>query len=93
MVPAGPASLPQGTLIRLSAAVAPATEMAWVSGTVKILGAKVLALKLDPADKLWKFRTMVPLGITVPHGSYELRAWGSTVSGEPVEGSLTYEVK
>lgn len=91
--PASPSRLPQGTIVRISVLPVPATEMAWVSATVKIFGAKILALRQDPADKAWKFKTQVPYGFSVPLGSYELKAWGGTSSGERVEGSLTYEVK
>lgn len=90
--PASPARLLSGTIVKVTAQSVPKTEMAWVSGTVKIFGAKPIAMKQD-GDGSWYFKTMVPPMFTVPAGAYEVRTWGRTPDGEPLEGSMTYEVK
>ncbi len=92
-LPAPPAALPSGTIVSVSARPVPAAELAWVSGTVKILGAPVLGMKPGADGQSWSFRTMVPPMVTVPVGKYEVRAWGRTRAGEAVEGTMTYEVK
>jgi hypothetical protein len=90
--PASPASLISGTIVKVSARPQPAAELAWVSGTVKVFGAKPLALK-KAADGSWGFKTMVPPLVTVPRGTYEIKAWGRTQDGKAVEGRMNYEVK
>ncbi len=91
--PASPADLPPGTIVEIVAMPVPAGQMAWVSGTVKIFRAPVLAFKKSAVDGSFMFRTMVPPMATVPAGSYEVRAWGRTVAGEDVEGRLDYKVR
>ena len=90
--PPSPASLASGTIVRVTAQPVPRTEMAWVSGTVKIFGAKAIAMR-PGEDGTWTFKTMVPPMFTVPAGTYEVRSWGRTSDGQPLEGTLTYEVK
>jgi hypothetical protein len=92
-LPLPPTSLPSGTVVTVSARTVPDGEMAWVSGTVKLLGAPVLAMKPTDDGKSWWFRTMVPPMVTVPAGRYEVKAWGRTKSGEDLQGSMSYEVK
>lgn len=92
-LPAAPAELPSGTIVSVSAQAVPVAELAWVSGTVKLLGAPVLPMRLDPDGHTWRFRTMVPPLVTVPPGIYQIKAWGRTRSGAPVEGKMSYEVK
>lgn len=91
--PAPPALLPSGTIVKVAARAVPDAELAWVSGTVKIMGAPVLAMKPDADGKTWRFRTMVPPMVTVPAGKYEVKAWGRTKSGEELKGMFSYEVK
>jgi hypothetical protein len=91
--PPSPAPLQPGTIIKITAVPQPAGEMAWVSGTVKVLGARVVAFKKDPQDGLFKFKTMVPPMADIPSGSYQVRAWGRSAAGEAVEGSLDYVVR
>lgn len=92
-LPAAPATLLSGTIVSVSAQAVPGAELAWVSGTVKLLGAPVLPMRLDPDGHTWRFRTMVPPLVTVPPGMYQIKAWGRTRSGAPVQGQMTYEVK
>lgn len=91
--PAPPAKLPSGTIVTVTAQPVPATELAWVSGTVKLFGAPVLGLKMDAKSGAWRFRTMVPPMVLVPAGMYEVKAWGRTRAGEAIEGTFSYEVK
>jgi hypothetical protein len=91
--PAPPTGLPSGTIVKVAARAVPDAELAWVSGTVKIFGAPVLALKPDADGKTWRFKTMVPPMVTVPPGKYEVKAWGRTKNGEELQGLLNYEVK
>jgi hypothetical protein len=91
--PPAPAALPSGTVVSVTARVLPEARMAWVSGTVKILGAPTLPMKLDADGKTWRFKTMVPPMVRVPAGKYEVRAWGRTLEGEAIEGAMSYEVK
>jgi hypothetical protein len=90
--PASPASLQPGQRISVTARPLPEAQMQWVSGTVKVLGAREVAFRKD-ADGLFKFRTMVPPMVDIPSGTYEIRAWGRTAAGEAIEGSLKYEVR
>jgi hypothetical protein len=92
-LPQPPTSLPSGTVVTVSARTVPEGDLAWVSGTVKLLGAPVLAMKPAADGKSWWFRTMVPPMVTVPAGHYEVKAWGRTKAGEDVQGSMSYEVK
>jgi hypothetical protein len=91
--PPSPASLAPGRIIKITAAPVPGGDMQWVSGTVKVLGARVVAFRKDPEDGLYKFKTMVPPMVDIPSGSYQVKAWGRTLAGEDVEGSLDYEVR
>lgn len=91
--PAPPAQLAPGTLVKVSAVPEPPCQLAWVSGTVKLLGAPVLGFKPDPADGIWRFKTMVPPMTTVPPGHYQVKAWGRSADGAEVDGALDYEVK
>ena len=79
--------------IEIMAVPVPATEMQWVSGTVKIFRAPSLAFKKDPQDGFYKFKTMVPPMVIIPSGNYEIKAWGRTVAGEEVQGRLEYVVQ
>jgi hypothetical protein len=91
--PAPPANLAPGTLVKVTARPEPPAEMVWVSGTVKIFGAPVLPFKRDPAGGTWSFKTVVPPLASVPAGSYEIKVWGRTASGEEVSSNLNYEVR
>jgi hypothetical protein len=50
-------------------------------------------MKEQGDGKGWYFRTMVPPLVTVPKGSYEVKAWGKTKAGEDVQGLMSYEVQ
>jgi hypothetical protein len=80
-------------VVTVSALPVPEAEMAWVSGTVKLMGAPVLGMKPAADGKRWQFRTMVPPMVTVPAGRYEVKAWGRTKAGEDIQGQMTYEVQ
>jgi hypothetical protein len=87
-----PARLDPGTIVTVSARTAPFTQLASLSGTVKMMGAPVLAFR--PAqDGTWYFRTMVPPMTTVPPGHYQIKAWGRTADGQEVKANMDYEVK
>jgi hypothetical protein len=90
--PPSPCRLDPGTLVSVTARPQPPVAMAWVSGTVRILGAPVTDFRLR-ADGSWGFRTMVPPMVSVPPGTYHIRAWGRTKDGEALSGTLTYEVE
>jgi hypothetical protein len=92
-LPAGPTALPSGTIVTVTARVVPEAEMAWVSGTVKLMGAPVLGMKPELNGKGWYFRTMIPPLVTIPPGHYEVKAWGKTKAGEAVNGLMSYEVQ
>lgn len=92
-LPMPPSPLPSGTVVTVSARPVPEGEMEWVSGTVKLMGAPVLAMKPAGDGKSWSFRTMVPPMVSVPAGRYEVKAWGRSKAGEDVQGSMSYEVK
>jgi hypothetical protein len=90
--PAPPAALPPGTIVKVRARLDGLGQMAWVSGTVKLLGAPVLAMK-PAADGSWSFKTMVPPMSTVPPGRYKVKVWGRLMDGRELSESLDYEVK
>ena len=90
--PASPARLEPGSLVRVTALPVPWVDLAWVSGTVGVLGAPTAAFRRGP-DGVWSFRTMVPPMVLVPAGAYRVKAWGRAVDGEEVRGTLTYEVE
>ena len=91
-LPAAPAELSPGTIVTVQARTVPATQMAWVSGTVRIMGAPTLGFR-QAADGTWSFRTMVPPMTTVPPGHYQIKAWGRTADGQDVKANMDYEVK
>ena len=91
--PPSPNPLDAGTLVRVTARPEPKVEMAWVSGTVKIFGAPVAPFKRDREDGSWRFKTMVPPMVTVPPGTYQIKAWGRTVDGEEIHSAISYEVQ
>ncbi|HTB33685.1 MAG TPA: hypothetical protein VK842_02370 [bacterium] len=91
-LPAPPAQLDPGTIVTVQARTQPATQLAWVSGTVRIMGAPTLAFR-PGADGTWSFRTMVPPMTTVPPGLYQIKAWGRTADGQDVKANMAYEVK
>jgi hypothetical protein len=90
--PPSPARLDPGSLVSVTARPEPPAAMQWVSGTVRILGAPVTDFR-PRADGSWGFRTMVPPMLSVPPGTYHIRAWGRTAAGEDLRGELTYEVE
>lgn len=90
--PAPPAGLPSGTIVSVRAIPEPAVDMAWVSGTVGIIGAPVAPFRRG-ADGTWLFRTMVPPMVTVPPGNYHIKAWGRTKAGEELRVTMNYEVQ
>lgn len=91
--PPSPAALASGMLVEIAAVPVPATEMQWVSGTVKIFRAPTLPFKKDAKDGLFKFKTMVPPMVMIPAGTYEVKAWGRTALGQDVEARTEYVVK
>lgn|GEM_PF-2400721 len=91
-LPAPPARLDPGTIVTVQARTQPPTQLAWVSGTVRIMGAPVLAFRQTP-DGTWFFRTMVPPMTAVPPGHYQIKAWGRTAAGQDVKANMDYEVK
>ena len=92
MDPAPPSDLAPGTIVTVRAVPEPYVDMAWVSGTVGILGAPVAGFKRGPGG-LWQFRTMVPPMVTVPRGVYHIKAWGRTRAGEELKAAMNYEVQ
>ncbi|HXB98472.1 MAG TPA: hypothetical protein VNZ54_10505, partial [bacterium] len=76
----------------VQARTVPATQLASLSGTVKMMGAPSLAFR-PAADGTWYFRTMVPPMTTVPPGHYQIKAWGRTADGQDVTANMDYEVK
>lgn len=88
-----PPELAAGQLITVTAAPEPAAELAWVSGTVKVMGAATLPFRKDPSTGHWQFKTMIPAFVSLPSGSYEAKAWGETRAGARYEGSMTVLVK
>jgi hypothetical protein len=91
-LPAPPAQLDPGVIVTVEARTLPQTQLAWVSGTVRIMGAPTLAFR-QGADGTWSFRTMVPPMTTVPPGLYQIKAWGRTAEGQDVKATMEYEVK
>jgi hypothetical protein len=87
-----PPELKPGLMIQISALPEPNVEMAWVSGTVKVMGAPVMPFKKDPSGA-WSFRTMIPVFATLEPGRYEARAWGDSKDGKRYEGDLLIDVK
>jgi hypothetical protein len=92
VTPPSPARLPTGTIVSLSVQAVPSTELAWVSGTVKLLGVKPRGLR-SKDGRVWTLQSQVPPMVTVPPGIYELKVWGRTLTGEYLETSLPYEVR
>ncbi len=92
VVPAPPARLEPGGFVRVTARCVPPVALGWVSGTVGILGAPVVAFRRGPAGA-WSFRTMVPPFLNVPPGTYRVKAWGRTLDGRAVRGEMDYEVE
>jgi hypothetical protein len=90
--PASPATLLPGTIVRVRAQVDGQGQLAWVSGTVRLMGAPVLGLK-QAADGSWGFKTMVPPMTTVPAGHYKVKVWGRLKDGRELSETLDYEVK
>jgi hypothetical protein len=90
--PPPPADLPSGTIVSVRAVAGPDVDMAWVSGTVGIIGAPVAAFRRGSGGG-WLFRTMVPPMVTIPPGVYKVKAWGRTTDGELLRATLNYEVQ
>jgi len=87
-----PPELKAGQMIQVSASPGPGVEMAWVSGTVKVLGAPVMPFRKD-SHGTWVFKTMIPAFASLSPGTYEARAWGDSVEGQRYEGGLFVDVK
>lgn len=88
-----PPVLKAGVLVQVTARPVPGVQLAWVSGTVKVMGAPVAAFKEDKKEGVWRFKTMVPAFASVPKGSYKVKAWGRTRTGEEVLGEMDYEAR
>jgi len=87
-----PPELRPGVMIQVAARPLPQAEMAWVSGTVKVMGAPVMPFRPDGAGG-WAFKTMVPAFASIAPGRYEARAWGDSKDGLRYEGNLFIDVK
>jgi hypothetical protein len=87
-----PPELRPGEIIQVSAQPEPKAQMAWVSGTVKVMGAPVMPFKKD-SNGTWSIKTMMSPLVTIAPGTYEARAWGDDVSGQHYEGNLSIDVK
>jgi hypothetical protein len=90
--PPSPARLAPGTIVKVNARPVPEGVMAWVSGTVKIVGSPVAAFKPNP-DGSWRFKTMIPPMATVPPGFYMIKIWGRTRAGDMIRTTVSYEVQ
>jgi hypothetical protein len=87
-----PPELKAGEIIQVTAKPVPQTEMAWVSGTVKIMGAPVMPFKRDENGE-WSIKTMLSPLLTITPGSYQAKAWGDDKNGLRYEGNLSIDVK
>lgn len=87
-----PPELKAGQLIQISVRPEPEAALAWVSGTVKVMGAPVMPFRKDEHG-LWKFKTMIPVFASISPGHYEAKAWGDSTAGQHYEGNLIIEVK
>ena len=87
-----PPELKPGQLIQVSAAPPAGVELAWVSGTVKVMGAPVMPFRKSEAGT-WAFKTMIPAFASISPGTYEAKAWGDSLEGQRYEGSLLIKVK
>jgi len=91
--PAPPTVLAPGTVVKIRAWAEPKAQLQWVSGTVKVFRAPVLAFKPEAGSLAWIFKTQVPPMTTVPPGRYQVKAWGRSVDGQDVNGQLDFEVR
>lgn len=87
-----PPELKAGQLLLVTARPEPAAEMAWVSGTVKVMGAPVMPFRRG-ADGIWAFKTMIPAFASLTPGKYVAEAWGDSKDGQHYEGILNIDVK
>jgi hypothetical protein len=87
-----PPQLQAGSMIQVSAVPVPPTEMAWVSGTVKVMGAPVMPFQRQE-NGTWTFKTMIPIFASITPGQYQANAWGESKDGQRYEGSLVLNVK
>jgi len=85
-----PAIPKAGQWITLTARPARPAQLQWVSGTVKIFMAPVVALKPNESRDAWTFRMMIPGMVNIPKGHYEAEAWGEDKVGARWQGH--YEV-
>jgi hypothetical protein len=82
-----------GAQLVVTARPLPQAEMAYVSGTVDVMGFPDLAFSRDAADGQWKFKTMIPIFASVSPGNYQVKAWGLSRGGQRYDGSLNVQVK
>lgn len=87
-----PPQLQSGVVLTLSARPEPPLELQWVSGTVEVMGAPTLPMSWDPEVQAWKFKSMVPPFVSIPAGTYTVRAWGQSSNGKRAEGELSVKV-
>jgi len=92
IVSMSPPELKAGQMIQVTARPQPAAELAWVSGTVEVMGAPVMPFA-RASDGAWNFKTMIPVFASIRPGKYEARAWGDTADGKRYEGNLIIDVK
>ncbi|MES2202394.1 MAG: hypothetical protein V4498_09095 [candidate division FCPU426 bacterium] len=88
-----PPALIPGRMVQVTAKPVPASQMAWVSGTVKVFGFPTVPFARDPKSGDWRFKTMIPSMALVPAGMYEVKAWGENLEGQRYEGNMEVEVK
>ena len=90
-----PSTLKPGQIVEIIVKPVQPVELQWVSGTVKLgMGAvPEKSLKYEDACSCWKFKTMIPVFVTIPAGKYEIKAWGETENGDAYSGSTMIEVK
>ena len=88
-----PPQLQPGVPMTLSVRPEPPTELLWVSGTVEVMGVPTLPLRQDPTDGVWKFRSMLPSFVSIPAGTYKVKAWGVSKQGKRAEGELSIKVE
>ncbi len=67
-------------------------QLQWVSGTVKIFMAPVVALKPNESRDTWTFRMMIPGLVLIPKGQYEAAAWGEDQDGARWQGNYQVSV-
>jgi hypothetical protein len=82
-----------GAALVVTARPLPQAEMAYVSGTVNVMGFPDLAFSRDLVDGQWKFKTMIPIFASVNPGNYQVKAWGLSKAGQRYDGALYVQVK